>query len=78
MFQALASGGFQQGLIIFGIYSLTTATFMVVTALISVFAKNLITKSIKSVLPIIIKVSPYIIILAGLYLIYFQLKAFYL
>ncbi len=77
MSQALLVGGGKSGLTIFLIYSLTAAAFMAVVAFGAIVFKDIVNSYLKKLLPIIVKTSPFLIILAGAYIIYFQLKAFY-
>lgn len=78
MSQALTSGGTYNSLIVFLVYSLTAASFMSLTAFGTLMSKDLVTKYLKQAIPVVTQVSPILIILAGIYIIYFQLKAFYL
>lgn len=78
MSQALSSGGTQSSLIVFLVYSLTAASFMALTAFGTLTSKDLVSKYLKQAVPVVVKASPLLIILAGIYIIYFQLKAFYL
>jgi len=77
MSQALSVGGGKSGLIVFLIYSLTAAAFMAIVAFGAIVFKDFVQINLKKVLPLIIKASPFLIIFAGAYMIYFQLRAFY-
>lgn len=76
--QALSVGGGRNSLLVFLVYSLTAATFMAITAFGAITAKNLVARYLNKALPVITRASPILIIFAGIYLIYFQLRAFYL
>jgi len=78
MSQALSSGGSGSSLAVFLVYSLTAASFMALTAFGTLTSKDLVSKYLKRVVPVVVKTSPFLIILAGAYTIYFQLRAFYL
>ena len=78
MSQALSSGGTQSSLTVFFVYSLTAASFMALTAFGAITSKDLVEKYLRKALPVITKASPILIIFAGVYLIYFQLRAYYL
>ena len=77
MSQALSVGGGKSGLAVFLIYSLTAAAFMAVVAYGAITLKDLTQRYLKKMLGVILKLSPYLIIFAGVYMIYFQLRAFY-
>lgn len=74
--QALSVGGGRNSLLVFLVYSLTAATFMAATAFGAITAKDLVTRYLNKALPVILKASPILIIFAGAYLIYFQLRAY--
>ncbi|MBI2028217.1 MAG: hypothetical protein HYT07_01275 [Candidatus Levybacteria bacterium] len=78
MFQALSVGGAKAGILIFLIYSATAASFMALTAFAAILSKDLVRNYLGKALPVVTRLSPILIILAGMYLIYFQLRAFYL
>jgi len=78
MSQALLVGGGKSGLTVFLVYSLTAAAFMAFVAFGAIVFKDVVEKNLKRALPVILKLSPYLIIFAGAYMIYFQLRAFYL
>lgn len=75
---ALSFGSFALGVLTFSAYSLAIVGLMVGVALISTVSRQAVSSYLTRAVPIINKVSPIIIILAGAYLIYFQLRAFYL
>lgn len=75
--QALSSGGARSSLIVFLIYSLTAASFMAATAFGAIRSKDLVAHYLKRALPLVTRLSPFLIIIAGVYMIYFQLRAFY-
>lgn len=75
--QALSFGSFSLGMLTFLVFSAGTILLMIAASVGATVSKTLISNYLNVFMPVINRVSPIIIILAGAYLIYFQLKAFY-
>ena len=69
---ALKSSGLFNGLVIFLIYAAGMSLFMIIFSLAVAFSKTIIEKLLKKWLPYIYKVGAFIVIIAGIYLIYNQ------
>ena len=69
---ALKSSGLFNGLVIFLIYAAGMSLFMIIFSLAVAFSKTIIEKTLKKWLPYIYKVGAFIVIIAGIYLIYNQ------
>ena len=75
--QALSLGSFGLGMLIFLVFSTGTILLMIAASVGATVSKEIAARYLNILVPVINKVSPIIIILAGAYLIYFQLRAFY-
>lgn len=78
MSQALSVGSFSLGMLTFIVFSAGTVLLMIAVSVGATVSKVAVTNYLNILTPAINRVSPIIIILAGAYLIYFQLRAFYL
>lgn len=76
--QALSLGSFSLGMLTFLVFSAGTILLMIAASVGSTVSKALVSNYLNVLMPVVNRVSPIIIILAGAYLIYFQVKAFYL
>lgn len=76
VFSALAAGGFLLGLLIFLIYALGMGVMMVVVSVAVALSKELLLRRFRSVMPYVHKVSAVILILAGIYLLFYWYMTF--
>lgn len=76
--QALSLGSFSLGMLTFLVFSSGAVLLMVAASVGATVSKTIVSNYLRVLMPVINKVSPIIIILAGAYLIYFQINAFYL
>lgn len=70
---AAKAGGFLNGMLIFLIYAAGMSFFMVLFSLGVAFSKTIIEKTLKRWMPYIYKLGAFIVIVAGVYLIYNQI-----
>lgn len=73
IFNALNAGGILEGILIFLLYSGTTGIGMIVLSTSTALSKDFMLKKFRRIFPYIQKITAIVIILAGLYLIYYQI-----
>ncbi len=76
--QALSLGSFRLGMLTFFVFSAGTILLMIAASVGATVSKAVVSNYLNILMPAVNRISPIIIILAGVYLIYFQINAFYL